>query len=343
MDGQAAGEAGAERTSRCPALGPLRDHLSGRRHSHRPARRSCCCRSSRSLAGLQAGAADPEFTVEANPGTIDARLLGRCASAGVTRVSLGVQSFAPGCARCLGRRHRAERYDEAYATCGRRWPRADRAIGGLEARRVSTGAAAGAGLREWNLDLVFGIPGQTWERAAADIDAAVGGRAHPISLYDLTYTPAFARPGGEDGAAPAPAGGRRLRRGVPARPPPPGWKPPATSATRSPTSRCPATNAGTTWPTGGARTTSASGGGGLHGRRRAAHQPALGRRLPGRRAAARSRCFPAQTRLWEKAMLGLRTAEGVDEAEVLPVLDRAARDRLLAQGCLRESAMVDFA
>ena len=34
-------------------------------------------------------------------------------------------------------------------------------------------------------------------------------------------------------------------------------------------------------------------------------------------------------------MLGLRTAEGVDEAEVLPVLDQAARDRLLAQGCLQ--------
>ena len=41
-----------------------------------------------------------------------------------------------------------------------------------------------------------------------------------------------------------------------------------------------------------------------------------------------------RTRLWEKAMLGLRTSDGVDEADVLPVLDGAARDRLLAQGCL---------
>jgi hypothetical protein len=39
--------------------------------------------------------------------------------------------------------------------------------------------------------------------------------------------------------------------------------------------------------------------------------------------------------LWEKAMLGLRTAEGVDESEVLPVLDHAARDRLLSQDCLQ--------
>ncbi len=36
-------------------------------------------------------------------------------------------------------------------------------------------------------------------------------------------------------------------------------------------------------------------------------------------------------------MLGLRTAEGVDESEVLPVLDQAARDRLLSQDCLRET------
>ncbi len=40
------------------------------------------------------------------------------------------------------------------------------------------------------------------------------------------------------------------------------------------------------------------------------------------------------TRLWEKAMLGLRTSEGVEEAAVLPALDQEARDRLLAQGCL---------
>ncbi len=41
-----------------------------------------------------------------------------------------------------------------------------------------------------------------------------------------------------------------------------------------------------------------------------------------------------EMRLWERAMLGLRTSEGVDEAAVLPVLDEAARDRLLAQGCV---------
>jgi coproporphyrinogen III oxidase-like Fe-S oxidoreductase len=40
------------------------------------------------------------------------------------------------------------------------------------------------------------------------------------------------------------------------------------------------------------------------------------------------------TRLWEKAMLGLRTIDGIDENEVGTVLDTTARDRLLTQGCL---------
>jgi coproporphyrinogen III oxidase-like Fe-S oxidoreductase len=38
--------------------------------------------------------------------------------------------------------------------------------------------------------------------------------------------------------------------------------------------------------------------------------------------------------MYEKAMLGLRTSEGVQEAEVLGVLDGGALERLLAQGCL---------
>jgi oxygen-independent coproporphyrinogen-3 oxidase len=42
--------------------------------------------------------------------------------------------------------------------------------------------------------------------------------------------------------------------------------------------------------------------------------------------------LPMATRLWEGAMLGLRTAEGLEEAAFLPVLDHRARDRLLSQG-----------
>ncbi len=124
------------------------------------------------LARLQEGAADPEFTVEANPGTIDAGLLERLEEAGVTRVSLGVQSFTPALRTALGRRTGQDEVDAA--------------LGDLRAV-----TARGGRLQEWNLDLVFGIPGQTWDDAAADIDRAVAAEPTHISLYDLTYTPAY--------------------------------------------------------------------------------------------------------------------------------------------------------
>ena len=46
----------------------------------------------------------PEFTIEANPGHIDRSLLERLAAEGVTRLSLGIQSFAPALRAALGRR-----------------------------------------------------------------------------------------------------------------------------------------------------------------------------------------------------------------------------------------------
>jgi oxygen-independent coproporphyrinogen III oxidase len=112
-------------------------------------------------------ASSPEFTVETNPGTIDAPLLERLRGAGVTRLSLGVQSFAPALRAALGRRVTQREIADALA------------------------AIAATDWQEWNLDLVFGIPGQTWNEAAADIDAAVAAGPTHISLYDLTYTPEF--------------------------------------------------------------------------------------------------------------------------------------------------------
>ena len=56
-------------------------------------------------------------------------------------------------------------------------------------------------------------------------------------------------------------------------------------------------------------------------RRGAPHQPADRRRLPGRAAAPDVEGLTPEIRLWEKAMLGLRTIEGVDEVEASPVLD----------------------
>ena len=52
-------------------------------------------------------------------------------------------------------------------------------------------AIAETGWRDWNLDLVFGIPGQTWTDAASDLEAALTAGPTHMSLYDLTYTAAY--------------------------------------------------------------------------------------------------------------------------------------------------------
>ncbi len=157
-----------------------------------------------------------EFTVEANPGTIDADLLERLAGAGVTRLSLGVQSFSPALRATLGRRVTQGEIEGALA------------------------AIASTCWAEWNIDLMFGIPGQTWDDVLADIVAAAAVAPTHISFYDLTYTASFSahidatlwdrRQGGRRrlGRATLRAGGGEARsgrlpalRGVELRPPGP--------------------------------------------------------------------------------------------------------------------------
>jgi oxygen-independent coproporphyrinogen-3 oxidase len=110
-----------------------------------------------------------EFTIEANPGTIAVGLLKTLAAAGVTRLSLGVQSFAPAGRAALGRRVTQAEIEGALR------------------------AIEAAGWSEWSLDLVFGIPGLSWRETAADLDLAVAAGPEHISLYDLTYSPAYQR------------------------------------------------------------------------------------------------------------------------------------------------------
>ncbi len=109
-----------------------------------------------------------ELTVEANPEGLDGDKLQQLCDAGMTRLSLGVQSFDASLRRTLGR----SVHDEAL-------------------RRVC-GAVAECGLSNWNLDLIFGIPGQTWRQAEGDVLRAVAAGPAHISLYDLTYTPSYA-------------------------------------------------------------------------------------------------------------------------------------------------------
>jgi oxygen-independent coproporphyrinogen III oxidase len=251
----------------------------------------------------------PEFSIEANPGTIDAPLLQRLAHAGVTRLSLGVQSFSPALRAALGRRVAQREIEDALA------------------------AIAAAGWREWNLDLVFGIPGQDWPEAVADIDAAVASGPSHISLYDLTYTPAFAAgidaTFGTGARAAAGAFAEQHYSEAVGRLEAAGYHRYEVSNFALPGHECRHNQAywrGEDYLGVGAAAVSTIGG------ERRANARSVSEYLA--RRPAEVEALSPSTRLWEKAMLGLRTSEGVEEAAILPVLDVTVRDRLLSQGCL---------
>ena len=106
-----------------------------------------------------------EVTLEANPGTIEHGRFAEYRDAGVTRVSLGGQSFNAGHLSALGRIH---------------------SVGDI-GRAVEELAAAG--IDNFNIDLMYGLPGQSVAQAEADIDAAVALGPTHISHYQLTLEP----------------------------------------------------------------------------------------------------------------------------------------------------------
>ena len=114
-----------------------------------------------------------EITMEANPGTVERGALAAYREAGVTRLSLGAQSFDADALRRLGRIHGP---DDVISACNE---------------------AQAAGFDSINLDLMFALPGQTPEAALSDLRQAIGmGVAH-ISYYQLTLEPNtvfYARP-----------------------------------------------------------------------------------------------------------------------------------------------------
>jgi len=109
------------------------------------------------------GAPTHEWTVELAPGSVRADKLRVLRDAGVTRVSLGVQSFAPAMLEALGRRHSLAQVREAWRL--------------IEA----------AGFPSRNLDLIFAVPGQSIESWCTDLDAAAATGADHISTYCLTF------------------------------------------------------------------------------------------------------------------------------------------------------------
>lgn len=108
-------------------------------------------------------APDCEVTIEANPGTVDIGdgKLAAARSAGASRVSFGVQAFQNHLLATLGRVHTAQQAAAAVA------------------------AARAAGFTNLNLDLMYGLPGQTAAEFADSLSAAVALGPEHISAYGL--------------------------------------------------------------------------------------------------------------------------------------------------------------
>ena len=118
------------------------------------------------LRALLPHAPGAEVTVEANPETVDRAVADGLAAAGVTRVSMGAQSFDDRVLAALGRTHGAARVGEALAT--------------LRA----------AGVPAVNLDLIYGCPGEDDASWAATLAAAVALGPEHLSAYALGIEPA---------------------------------------------------------------------------------------------------------------------------------------------------------
>jgi oxygen-independent coproporphyrinogen-3 oxidase len=112
---------------------------------------------------LPGGRSPREWTVELAPASVTAERLSVLRSAGVTRVSLGVQSFRPALLDALGRAHSREQVYRAY-------------------ERIRA-----AGFASVNVDLMFALPGQSAAEWDADIDEAVSLLPDHISTYCLTF------------------------------------------------------------------------------------------------------------------------------------------------------------
>ncbi len=106
-----------------------------------------------------------EWTVEANPETVTAEVAATLVAAGVNRVSVGAQSFE------AAHLKRLERWHDVSSVA--------RAVGELRK----------AGIQNLNLDLIFGIPGQTAADAQRDVERALDIGIEHLSAYGLTYEP----------------------------------------------------------------------------------------------------------------------------------------------------------
>lgn len=117
------------------------------------------------LRALLGFGSDIEITLEANPGTVDEAKFVGFRQAGINRLSIGIQSFNADHLKALGRIHNDH---QAWSA--------------IEAAKL-------AGFDNFNLDLMFALPGQTLEQASQDVAQALSAQPNHISHYQLTLEP----------------------------------------------------------------------------------------------------------------------------------------------------------
>jgi len=106
-----------------------------------------------------------EITMEANPGSSEANRFKAYRESGINRLSIGVQSFDDEKLKSLGRIHNSAEALSAIAM------------------------AKDAGFDEINIDLMFGLPGQSIDEAMYDLEVAVKQQPTHLSWYQLTIEP----------------------------------------------------------------------------------------------------------------------------------------------------------
>lgn len=114
------------------------------------------------FAGATRASDFAEISIEVNPELVGAGDFARYRDAGVTRLSIGVQSFEPSEIRTLGRKHAPEQIARVVA----------------QARE--------AGLRSISLDLIFAVPGQSPRSWRRSLERAIASDVDHISVYGLT-------------------------------------------------------------------------------------------------------------------------------------------------------------
>jgi putative oxygen-independent coproporphyrinogen III oxidase len=119
------------------------------------------------LAGIRARVplvASTEITLEANPGTFEKDRFAAYRAAGVTRLSIGVQSFDDRYLQAIGRVHNGEQARQAVQEAAQHF-------------------------ETWNIDLMYALPGQSLSDWQADLQTALAFQPPHLSIYHLTIEP----------------------------------------------------------------------------------------------------------------------------------------------------------